>query len=184
MLDLDQVVSGIRNGDQTCLKDLYNHYSGALYGIVLRILESENDAEEILQDVFVKIWKNIHTFQSEKATLYTWMATIARNASLDRKRLKSFTDNQQTVSLDIKNHSKSIDPAHSGISVPALTQKLPEKFRILVEKMFLHGYTQQEIADELDLPLGTVKTRLREAISIIRKDLNNERHLLYLFSLI
>lgn len=184
MVEIEEVILGLKQGRQASLKQLYTYYSAALYGIVHRILLSDVDAEEILQDVFVKIWKNIDSFNSEKATLYTWMATIARNAALDRKRLKSFSDQQNTVSLDHQNHNQSTESSSLGISIPKLTQNMPEKYRVLVEKMFVFGYTQQEIADEMEMPLGTVKTRLREAISMIRKDLNNERHLLYMLSLI
>jgi len=151
-----------------------------LYGIVFRILQREDASEEVLQSVFLKIWNSIDLFDDKKATIFTWMAQIARNTAIDRKRLKSFEMFSKTETIDgTKIHDK-IDTNNSEIDLETLIKNMPEKLKLLVEKMFLEGYTQQEIAEEFDLPLGTVKTRLREAIRLLREILKEEKHLLYM----
>jgi RNA polymerase sigma-70 factor (ECF subfamily) len=167
-------------GEESGLKVLYKQYADALYGIIFRILKREEDSEEVLQAVFLKIWNNIDQYNESKATIYTWMAQIARNAAIDRSRLKSFAMDNQTRSFDVAESDLKTEGGVSGIDIKALIKGLPEKYQILVDKMFLEGYTQQEISDELEIPLGTVKTRLREAISQLRELLKDEKHLLYM----
>ncbi len=183
MIEIEKVVALIKNGDETGLKTLYTHYNGALYGIVNRILIRQGESEEALQETFLKIWNNIDNYQPVKGTLFTWMATIARNTALDKKRLKSYEHETKTESIVTGENDPSVSANIGNINIPDLIKNIPEKYRILVDKMFLNGYTQQEIADEMSIPLGTVKTRLREAISILRNELKNERHLLYVLSI-
>lgn len=158
---------------------MYQQYSDALYGIILRILKRQEDAEEVLQVVFLKIWNNIDSYSDTKATLFTWMAQIARNAAIDRSRLKSFEMDNNTRSFDVSENELKTEAGVAGIDIKALIKDMPEKYRVLIEKMFLMGCTQQEIADDLEIPLGTVKTRLREAINQLRDQLKDEKHLLY-----
>jgi RNA polymerase sigma-70 factor (ECF subfamily) len=184
VISQEEVVAGIKQGDQNSLALLYKQYGSALYGIITRILPSDEDASEILQDSFVKVWNNIEKYDPVKATLFTWVSTIARNTALDKKRLKSYERAQSTQSIDMQINEPAVGPQTTNLHVPEIIQRIPEKYRILVDKMFLQGYTQQEISDEMDIPLGTVKTRLREAISILRNELKSEHHLLYILSLV
>jgi RNA polymerase sigma factor (sigma-70 family) len=184
MVEIEKVIDSIKRGEDSGLQHLYKHYSDALYGIVLRILVREDESEDALQESFLKIWNHIDSYQPAKATLFTWMATIARNTALDKKRLKSYEMTSQTQSIIVGENDPRIESSSPSIDIPNLTQKIPEKYRVLVDKMFIHGYTQKEISEEMDIPLGTVKTRLREAISMLRNELKNERHLLYMLSLI
>jgi len=143
-----QIVDGLLARDEKALCYLYEHYGAAINGIITRILKSENLAEEVLQQTFLKIWDKIETYDSAKSTLFTWMARIARN---------------------VINES-SID-AHS------LIKKLEEKHRIILDYIYLQGYTQSQVAKELDIPLGTVKTRVRKAIMELREYLKSEESL-------
>lgn len=184
IIELKSIILSIKQGEESGLRLLYTHYSGAIYGIIHRILNKQEESEEVLQSVFLKIWNNIDSYNESKATLFTWMAQIARNAAIDMKRLKSYEMSSNTFSLD--------NPEYSGLSAESvnvqdihnLLKNMPEKYKILLDKMFLQGYTQQEISDELDIPLGTVKTRLRDAIKSLRESLKNEKHLLYFFTLL
>jgi RNA polymerase sigma factor (sigma-70 family) len=169
----------IRQGDESGLKILYQQYSNALYGIVMGVLRREEDSQEVLQIVFLKIWNNIESYNESKATLFTWMSQIARNTAIDRKRLKSFEMGSKTQSFDTEHNHSLADDLKKDVDIKFLIKDLPEKYKVLISKMFLEGYTQQEIADELEMPLGTVKTRLRDAIKILRESLKNEKHLLY-----
>lgn len=157
---------------------MYRYYADTLYGIIFRILQRKNESEEVLQNVFIKIWNNIDTYDSSKATLFTWMAQIARNAAIDVKRLKSFEINQKTESISERQEEVPEKVNIKGIDLENLTNKIPDKYKIILDKMFLQGYTQQEVSDELQIPLGTVKTRMRDGVSHLRELLKGEQHLL------
>ena len=159
---------------------MYHHYSDAIYGIIHRILRRQEESEEVLQSVFLKIWNNIDSYNESKATLFTWMAQIARNSAIDMKRLKSFEMMSNTTSFDNTEYGMASESSEKNVDIKALIKNMPEKYKILLDKMFLEGYTQQEISDELEIPLGTVKTRLRDAIQTLRETLKDEKHLLYM----
>ncbi len=106
------------------------------------------------------------------------MSQIARNTAIDMKRLKSFEMTSNTSSFDNTEYGMAAESSEKSVDIKALFKNMPEKYRILLDKMFLEGYTQQEISDELEIPLGTVKTRLRDAIQTLRETLKDEKHLL------
>ena len=155
---------------------LYDHYSDSLYGIINRILGDVQLAEDALQKTFLKIWQNIEGYDAGKASLFTWMSVIARNTALDQKRLKTFQAKQKTVSVDeIVYRQGATMPDGTGIDATRLLATLDANNRVVLEYAYLKGYTQQEISDELNIPLGTVKTRLRKAISVLREELKDEK---------
>jgi len=155
---------------------LYDHYSDSLYGIINRILGDVQLAEDALQKTFLKIWQNIEGYNEDKASLFTWMSVIARNTALDQKRLKTFQAKQKTVSVDEIVYRKGANmPDGTSIDATRLLASLDANNRIVLEYAYLKGYTQQEISDELNIPLGTVKTRLRKAISVLREELKDEK---------
>ena len=155
---------------------LYDQYADSLYGIIRRVLEDEQLAEDALQKTMLKVWQNIISFDPARASLFTWMSVIARNTALDQKRLKTYQAKQKTVQVDdivYKAEVRTTDGAN--IDAARLLAGLEENNRIVLEYAYLKGYTQQEISDSLQIPLGTVKTRLRKAISILRDQLMNEK---------
>ena len=157
---------------------LYDQYAGSLFGIISRILPSKQIAEDALQVTMLKVWNNIGSYDSSSGSLYTWMSTIARNTSIDQRRLKSFQHHSKTEQLDSIVYSKKVILSdNSEIDVGKLLSGLDEKLKIVLEYAYLRGYTHKEIAEALDLPLGTVKTRLRNAILVLRDELKNEKAL-------
>jgi RNA polymerase sigma-70 factor (ECF subfamily) len=125
----------------------------------------------------LKIWTGIGSFDPSKASFFTWMSVIARNTALDQKRLKTFQDRQKTISTDeIVYRPMTGTPEGAGIDAATLLGKLDSGYRIVLEYAYLKGYTQQEIADTLDIPLGTVKTRIRAAIGQLREELKGEKN--------
>jgi RNA polymerase sigma-70 factor (ECF subfamily) len=155
---------------------LYDHYSDSLYGIINRILGDDQLAEDALQRSFLKIWENIQGFDSTRASFFTWMSVIARNTALDQKRLKTFQAKQKTVSVDEIVYRPDVStPEGASIDAARLLSNLDTNNRIVLEYAYLKGYTQQEISEALNIPLGTVKTRLRKAISILRDELKDEK---------
>jgi len=177
-MDVGQIVSLIKSRDESGLAHLYDHYSSALNGIITRIVGSEKVAEEVLQQTFLKIWEKIDQFDPNKASLFTWMVRIARNTAIDKRRLKSFQNHNQVESLDVKHNTASVTmQVHSDIDANNLLGKLEEKQKEVIEIVYLEGYSHSEAAKRLNIPLGTVKTRIRMGLKKLRAELSVERKL-------
>jgi RNA polymerase sigma-70 factor (ECF subfamily) len=151
---------------------LYDHYASALLGVIARIIRKEELAEEVLQDVFLKIWDRIDSYDPAKGKLFTWMLNIARNHAIDKTRSREFSKDKQTG--DLSKFVRSIDTndyVEQGIEAIGLQEVisgLPDDQRFVIDQHYLKGYTQAEISEEFNLPLGTVKTRMRLAMKVLR----------------
>jgi RNA polymerase sigma factor (sigma-70 family) len=170
------LVARLIKKDQSALDYLYDHYSGALYGVVFRILRKEETAEEVLQDIFLKVWDKIESYDPSKGKLFTWMINIARNQAIDKTRSKEVSKGRKTDDIDYLVNKIDIQE-HSQLAVDAIglkevLLKLSEDQRFIVNQLYLKGYTQSEVAEEFDIPLGTVKTRLRLAMIELRSILD------------
>lgn len=169
----EQLVEQLRNRDKAALSYLYDHYADAIYGVVQRIVLQNDVAEEVLQDAFMRYWEKIDQFDPAKGRLFTWMLRIARNLALDKLRSKGMKQSSKSDSisdnvsiLDSKLHTETVtDP----IGLESVLKDLNEEQRFVVEKLYFRGYTQSELAEEYNIPLGTVKTRLRAAMVRLRK---------------
>lgn len=168
----------MKSKERDALEYLYDHYSGALLGVIARIIKKEELAEEVLQDVFLKIWDRIESYDASKGKLFTWMLNIARNQAIDKTRSKEFSKAKKTGDIDnyvnrIENEGY-VEQKVEGIGLQRVLNTLPEDQRFIIEQHYLKGYTQAEIADEFNLPLGTVKTRMRLAMRELRNLLKVE----------
>ena len=150
---------------------LYDNYSGALLSVIQNIVSEEELANDVLQEVFVKIWKQIASYDSSKGRLFTWMLNIARNASIDMIRSKGFQNSRQNRELteDVYSAGGTSETKTDQIGLRKVVYSLKEEYRVLVELSYFQGYTQDEIAKMLNIPLGTVKTRLRTALIQLRE---------------
>jgi RNA polymerase sigma-70 factor (ECF subfamily) len=165
-----QLITRLQRQDRAAIGELYDAYGGALFGVVLRIVQSRELAEQVLQDTFLKAWRNGASYDSSKGRLFTWLLNIARNTAIDATRTAHFRHYQKTDSLDNLVHTpggQSINPEHVGVR--EVVARLDEKYKSLIDMIYFKGYTQEEVAEETGIPLGTVKTRLRYAISELRK---------------
>jgi RNA polymerase sigma factor (sigma-70 family) len=169
----EDLVSLLQKEDKVAFSYLYDNYSAALYGIILKILnQDEEAAEDILQDVFIKIWKKIAFYDSKKGTLFTWMLNIARNTAIDKIRsLKSISI--QSIDYNVHNVDRlhQQKSAEDNIGIKEMVNKLKPDYKSIIDLAYFSGYTQEEISKELNLPLGTVKTRARAALIELRKAL-------------
>ncbi len=166
----DQLIQRLQQQDRGAIGDMYDAYGGALFGVVLRIVQSRELAEQVLQDTFLKAWKNAQGYDATKGRLFTWLLNIARNTAIDATRTAHFRHYQKTDSLDNLVHrpgGESINPDHLGVK--EVVSRLDEKYKSLIDLIYFKGYTQEEVAEEMGIPLGTVKTRLRYAIGELRK---------------
>lgn len=176
--DEHQLVEQIQKKRPDALGQLYDNYSDALYGVILRIINDESLAEEVLQDAFMKFWQKMDQYDASKGRLFTWMLNISRNLAIDKLRSKEFKKSEKTNELE--NYVSTIDRGHQslqhidGIGIGDMLNDLKQEEKVLMELVYFKGFTQMEIAEEFQIPLGTVKTRLRVAMQKLRKLLNVE----------
>ena len=153
---------------------LYDSYSSAIYGVILRIVRDEEIAEEAMQDCFIKIWNKFEQYDSSKGRLFTWMINIARNQALDQLRSSEVKRVNNTDSIDDKFISPGVDSINPDtIGIHEMLKKLPSEQKKLIDLMYFEGYSQSEIAEEYGIPLGTIKTRVRSAMNQLRELFSN-----------
>ena len=164
------------HGDRAAFSELYDMYADALYGVVSRIVRSDEAGADVLQEAFVKVWKGIGSYDVKKGTPFTWMLNIARNSAIDylRRQQKEPGSKIQNDHLYVSKEEVGVtlDKSSDHIGIEDLLQKIPDKQQLILRYLYFKGYTQQEVSDELDIPLGTVKTRTRAALKALRKYFN------------
>ncbi len=185
MVGESKIISLLRNRNQRGMTLLYEQYSDSIFGVILRIISDRSIAEEVLQQSFLKAWNKIDSYNESKSSLYTWLSAIARNSSIDKVRLKSFQSRNKTDSFDTTVHNdRSVNTNLDHLDTKKLLKDLDPKYRVVLDMMYLQGYSQSEIAEKLEIPLGTIKTRARSAIKFLREELKNEKSLFLGFVLI
>lgn len=136
-------------------------------------MQTEDFAEELLNDCFLKVWDKIDSYDASKGRLFTWMLNIGRNLALDKLRSKEYKAKMKTdgvsenVFISDVRYSEANKPEFIGIK--EMVEKLPVEQKQLIDLMYFQGFSQSEIAEELEMPLGTVKTRVRAAMVSLKK---------------
>jgi len=168
----EDIIIQLQEQEKSAISLLYDRYAATLYGIVLRIVRSESLAEDVVQDTFVKAWRYHANYKVSKGTIFTWLLNIARNTAIDKTRSTAFRQHEKIQKLDhsvYMANGLSIEFNPDLIGLDKIVKKLEEKYRIIVELIFFRGFTQHEVTEHLDIPLGTVKSRLRIALRELRK---------------
>lgn len=173
----------IAEGDQSALSALYDKHATVLYSIIVRILKEKAEAEDVLQEVFIKIWEHAEMYDRQLGNAGAWLKRIARNRAVDRLRSRNYRT--RSMESDIEEYHEyfaadiSHNPEHRAILsaqqeeiLIALTS-LSKEQKELIEFAYFRGFTQSELAEHFHLPLGTVKTRMRTAMSILRQKLRH-----------
>jgi RNA polymerase sigma-70 factor, ECF subfamily len=169
----DALVSLLQSKDERGFSILYDNYSSALYGVILKIVRSEEIAADVMQDAFVKIWKNIEGYNRSKGTLFTWILNIARNTAIDRIRSQEFQNSQKNQ--DLETSINFIDNQGSNqfdvdaIGIRKVVESLRPEHQQMIDLLYFQGYTQAEVSEEFGIPLGTVKTRVKAAVVQLRQ---------------
>lgn len=165
------LVSMLQERNGQAFSYLYDNYSGALLGVIGGIISDRELANDVLQNVFVNIWRKIETYDASKGRLFTWMLNIARNAAIDQVRSKGYRDAQknQPVFETIEFSGAETESAIADVGLKKVLSKLKNEWRELIDLSYFQGFTHEEIAKMLDMPLGTVKTRIRSALIHLRK---------------
>ena len=173
----EELIELLKARDETAFAYLYDHYCGALMGVIFRMLENRELSEDILQESFVKIWNNFSQYDSKKGRLFTWMVNLTRNLTIDTMRSKDFKK-QTKIRQTEESVSNVSDPAGGSSNFDALGVRkyvdlLSPDQKQIVDLAYFEGFTQEEISQRLNMPLGTVKTRMRAAINQLRKIVSN-----------
>ncbi len=168
----EELMPLLHEKDARAFTIMYDMYSKSLFSVISNLIKETEDAEDALQEVFVKIWKNIDSYNESKGRLYTWMLNIARNTAIDKLRSKGFNNSKKNLSSDnfvhLLDDSNKLINRIDTIGIKEFVQKLKPKCIALIELLFFQGYTQQEASEELEMPLGTVKTQNRNCINDLR----------------
>ncbi len=167
-----EIIHLLKDGDKRAIKLLYESYSDSLYGVIKKIITDDETAQDVLQESFVKVWRYSKKYDSSKAKLFTWLYRIAYNTAIDKVRSLKNKDKEVQIEtsavykitanelnqdvLDLKKHLKTLD----------------DKYQIVINALFFEGMTQQEASDELDIPLGTIKSRLKIGLRELKKIYN------------
>lgn len=175
-MEQELLVKELLKKDNSSFTLLYDNYSKSLFGVIYNLIRNKEEAEDVLQEVFVKIWNNIDSYNESKGRLYTWMLNIARNTTIDKLRSKGFNNSQKNLSADnfvymLEDNSKIMNRI-DAIGIKRFIDKLKPKCIQIIELLFFQGYTQQEASEELEIPLGTVKTNNRNCMNELRLMIN------------
>jgi RNA polymerase sigma factor (sigma-70 family) len=168
-----ELVTALKKHDNQAYRHLYLHYRGALFNIISQLVTDTEMANDILQEVVITIWKNIDKYDPGKGRLFTWLHTLTRNTTINTIRSKNFKAHSKNESLadvvyiiDAKN---GLEQNINQIGLRKQVHLLRDDYKNVLELSYYNGFTQEEVARELDIPVGTVKTRLRNALIELRK---------------
>lgn len=182
----NELLSRISSGDQAALSAIYDRYERLVYGLLCGMLKDTDDAEDVMQEVFAQVWRKADTYQEARGTARNWLLRIAHNRAINlirskRMQAKSLESRLDDVTLNgldpalVTNSEVQQSDAEEFEHVDHALQGLPPDQRILVELAFLKGYSHSEICEETGIPLGTVKTRIRNGLQTLRSKLRHLR---------
>lgn len=179
----DVLLDLIRGGDEAALARLYRNRSRMVYSLALSIVRDNSDAEEVTEEVFYRIWKNAGEFDRKKGSALAWVTTIARRMAIDRTRSKQYKGRMKEVDFEKAvagdgnesfSGSQAFDPTGGAEArqVKEALDQLGDSHRQLIHLSYYEGLSHSQIAERLDTPLGTVKSRIREAVIQLRRMLD------------
>jgi RNA polymerase sigma factor (sigma-70 family) len=157
-------------GDANAMDLLYDHYADTLYGIVFRMIADEEQAQDVLQEAFVKIWQHSRGYDPMKGRLFTWLLSITRNVAIDairKNKRQGEIYGKATSVIMATTEAESIDVG-TNHDISKVLGHLSASNRAIIEHSYILGYTHPEIAEKFNIPLGTVKTRIRNAMIELR----------------
>jgi RNA polymerase sigma factor (sigma-70 family) len=169
----EELVLSLKKKEEEAFRYLYLHYRGSLFSVINQIIPDKETAGDVLQEVFIAVWKNAEKYDPEKGRLFTWLLNIARNTAINKTRSKNYKNALKNEELNntVYSSEKTNDnqvPVNT-IGLRKEVSRLKEDLKQVLELSYFHGCTQDEISKALNIPLGTVKTRLRSAIIELRK---------------
>jgi RNA polymerase sigma-70 factor (ECF subfamily) len=163
-------MSAIRAGNQEAMGRLYDRYSSIVYSVALRVLGETAAAEDVLQEIFMQLWRNPSSFDATRGNVAPWLAVVARNRALDllRKRKPQTEIEEITVSVE-PDLAGDADRKRVTSKIRSTLQQMPAAQRSALEMAYFEGYSHSEISEKTGEPLGTIKTRIRTGLMLLRK---------------
>ena len=169
------ILERVEHGDQEAMGLLFDRYSGIVYSVALRVLKDTGQAEDVMQDIFIQIWKKPGAFISGRGSLGAWLVVVARNRAIDALRRRRPTDSVEDVVLTSSTDLAAEAERNTLMEkVRAYMGQLPPEQRKSVEMAYFEGLSHSEIAEKTGDPLGTVKTRIRLALITLRKAMQSK----------
>jgi RNA polymerase sigma-70 factor (ECF subfamily) len=162
----------MKSGDQSAMAELYDRYSGIVYAVALRVLGDTGAAEDVLQEVFLQLWRNPGAFDAARGSLGAWLAVITRNRSIDslrRRRRRPETDIEDVILSVAPDLAGEADRSRAAEKVRGVLGTMPASQRSALEMAYFEGMSHSEIANKTGEPLGTIKTRIRSGLIALRK---------------
>jgi len=164
------LVTAIRSGDQSAMGPLYDRYSSIVYAVALRVLQDTGAAEDVLQEIFMQLWRNPGLFDSSRGSLGAWLAVISRNRAIDALRKRRPESDIEDVFISVETDlAGEADRARAAEKVRGVLGSMPAPQRAALEMAYFEGLTHTEIAAKTGEPLGTIKTRIRAGLTTLRK---------------
>lgn len=170
----EELVAALQQHEKKAYEYLYHQYKGALLTVIKQVITDDETATDVLQEVFLTIWKNISKYDPSKGRLFTWLHKLGRNCAINTTRSKTFKSQQKNSSIDnYVTYTEGLEGPGFDINKIGLRKQvhlLRDEYKKVIELCYFEGYMQREIAEILQIPEGTVKTRLRNALIELRKN--------------
>jgi RNA polymerase sigma-70 factor (ECF subfamily) len=171
----DELVAKVARGDHDALAALYDQLAPLVYGVALRVVRDRTQAEDVVQEAFIEIWRHAGRYDRRYASVRSWAATIARRRGIDRVRSEQSHRNRLTHEATLG--ARAVDDSPAEVAIGRVEQARARRAlaslsidqRTVLELAYFGGLSQREIADHLQLPLGTVKTRVRDSLARLRR---------------
>lgn len=177
-LNEEELIAALRSGNRQSFETFYNRFAQVLYGMLVTWINDTHTAENLLQDAFVKAWTNRENYDPGKGRLFTWLYNITRNVCIDHYRSRQYKKGRAAILSDdislLTNNNKLVSQMPDTIGIHKLLGRLRIEEKQVVELVYFKGLTQKEIAKLMDMPLGTVKTRMSMAIKNLRTFFTND----------
>ena len=183
------LIEKIQQKEPSALSTLYDRYQNILFGLIVQVIKVRPEVEDVLQEVFIKIWKKAHQFDSKKGTAFSWIVTIAKRTAIDRLRSRTSRSSKEvdnkSEDIDYSRHIDNgqdspqdvVEAQQKKEAISKALEKIPEEQRILIVISFFEGKTHTEISELLNIPLGTVKSRIRLGMIKLQSILANKESL-------
>ena len=163
----------IAAGDRAALRQLYQATSAKLFGVCLRILSNRDESEDVLQEVYITIWRRADRFEAGRASVMTWISTIARNRAIDRLRARgplAYADQVEELEIDDGQPRADalLEAAQDGEALGKCLSELDDRTETVIRTAFFEGVTYEALAARMEAPLGTVKSWIRRGLAKLK----------------
>ncbi len=182
--DMDQqdlmLMHRVAVGDEQAVEQLYDRFGGLVYKVARQLLPTQAEAEDAVQDIFVRLWQTADRFDPRRARLVTWVMLIARRHLIDQLRRKAVRPKPSLLDEDLTAERQTGEPGHKtqtderNSELRKQLARLPELQRVVIERSYLQGYTLREVSQQLDTPLGTIKSALSRGLNKLRDQAQGE----------